>query len=315
MQKLIIIIAISAFLGTTNLVRSDTVTKQGGAHSRITIIPGMGSGGLSTSKDYRPKKPPKGYNPPPALPPDVKIDLSTLGTMRNRIPSKPSGSKPSNTTPVSPTTQVPKSTFVSAPPAEYLEIINLLKKGEIIELLKKQLELKKKQLLQTEKAYQAITKGQKTAPQKIDFSSFFLKEPELLYKSDKLSRESYQKVLEEENKISGTFDQMGKAISRRLQFASIVDKAVSLETFENVENRFKYLQHLLDEIQTKENLKDTADLQAHIDGSLTMIQNEFIKMEMVAHLRNAEQSLIKRKRRELDMKIFDHEKKGMPTIR
>uniref|UniRef100_UPI0035CF7CE1 type IV secretion system protein n=1 Tax=Bartonella sp. CM100XJJH TaxID=3243543 RepID=UPI0035CF7CE1 len=199
--------------------------------------------------------------------------------------------------------------------AEYSEILQLLKKGEIIELLTKQLELKKEQLSQTEKTYQAITKNQKTGSQKIDFSSFFLKKPELLYKSDKLSRESYQKVLEEENKISGTFDQMGKAISERLQFASIQDKAVSLETFENVENRFQYLKELLDEIQKKENLKDTADLQTHIDGSLAMIQNEFIKMEMVAHLREAEQSLIKRKRRELDMKIFNHETKGMPIIR
>ncbi|WP_375657389.1 type IV secretion system protein, partial [Bartonella sp. CM120XJJH] len=196
--------------------------------------------------------------------------------------------------------------------AEYSEILQLLKKGEIIELLKKQLVLEKEQLSQTEKAHQAITKNQKTGSKKIDFSSFFLKEPKSLYKSDKLSKESYQKVLEEENKISGSFDQMGKAISERLQFASIQDKAVSLETFENVENRFKYLKELLDEIQKKENLKDTADLQAHIDGSLAMIQNEFIKMEMVAHLRNAEQSLIKRKRRELAMKIFNHEKKGMP---
>ncbi|WP_375668093.1 MULTISPECIES: type IV secretion system protein [unclassified Bartonella] len=209
----------------------------------------------------------------------------------------------------------PASPKSPATPAEYLELIKLLKKEEIIELLTKQLELKKKQLSQTETTYQAITKNQKTEPKTIDVSSFFLKEPELLYKKDKLSKESYQKVLEEENKISGTFDKMGKAISERLQFASIQDKAVSLETFENVENRFKYLQHLLDEIQTKENLKDIADLQAHIDGSLAMIQNEFIKMEMVAHLRNAEQSLIKRKRRELDMKIFDHEKNGMPTIR
>ncbi|WP_375677610.1 type IV secretion system protein [Bartonella sp. AS69XJJH] len=199
--------------------------------------------------------------------------------------------------------------------AEYLELIKLLKKGEAIELLKKQLELKKEQLSQTEKAYQAITKNQKTGPQKIDFSSFFLKEPESFYKSDKLSRESYQKVLEEENKISGTFDQVGNSIFARLEFISSLDKALTLKTFENVENRFQYLKELFDELQTKENLKDIADLQAHIDGSLAMIQNESIKMQMVAYLRNAERSLIKRKRRELDMKIFDHEKKGMPTIR
>ncbi|WP_375614000.1 type IV secretion system protein [Bartonella sp. AP153HLJHH] len=200
-------------------------------------------------------------------------------------------------------------------PAEYLELIKLLKKGEIIELFKKQLELKKEQLSQTEKTYQAITNSQKTNPKQIDFSSFFLKEPESFYKSDKLSRESYQKVLEDENKVSGPFDQMGKTISERLQFASILDKAITLKSFENVENRFQYLKNLFNELQTKENLKDIADLQAHIDGSLAMIQNEFIKVQMVAHLRNAEKSLIKRKRRELDIKIFDHEKKGMPTIR
>ncbi|WP_375615531.1 type IV secretion system protein, partial [Bartonella sp. AC10YNML] len=136
-----------------------------------------------------------------------------------------------------------------------------------------------------------------------------------LYKKNLLLRESYQKILEEENKISGTFDQMSKAISEHLQSVSVLDKVVNLKSFEHAENRFQYLRDLLDEVQKKENLKDTADLQAHIDGSLAMIQNEFIKMEMVAHLRDAEYSLIKRKRRELDMEIFDHEKKEMPTIR
>ncbi|WP_375638036.1 MULTISPECIES: type IV secretion system protein, partial [unclassified Bartonella] len=173
---------------------------------------------------------------------------------------------------------------------------------------------KKKQLSQTETTYQAITNSQKTEPKTVDFSSVFLKEPESLYKKDKLSRASYQKVLEEENKISGTFDQVGNSIFARLEFISVLDKAITLRTFENVEKRFTYLKALFDELQTKENLKEIADLQAHIDGSLAMIQNESIKMQMVAHLRNAERSLIKRKRRELDMKIFDHEKNGMPTI-
>ncbi|WP_375704879.1 type IV secretion system protein [Bartonella sp. AA85SXKL] len=209
----------------------------------------------------------------------------------------------------------PASPPQPALPAEYRELIDLLKKGEIIELLKKQLALKKEQLSQTEKTYQAITKSQKTEPQKIDFSSFFLKEPESLYKRDELSRESYQKLLQEEDKISGSFDKMGKAISGRLQFASILDKAVSLETVEKIKDRFQYLANLLGEIKTKKNLKDIADLQAHIDGSLAMIQNEFIKMEMITHLRKAEQSLIKKKRREIDMRIFNHEAKEMPIIR
>ncbi|UNF40411.1 hypothetical protein MNL09_08320 [Bartonella krasnovii] len=194
----------------------------------------------------------------------------------------------------------------AVPSAEYLKAI---------ELLKKQLALKKEQLSQTEKTYQAITKNQNTGTQKIDFSSFFFKEPESLYKNDKLSRSSYQKVLEEENKVSGTFDVIGKAIFARLQFLSVLDKAITLKTFSNVENRFKYLNNLFNELQTKETLKDIADLQAHIDGTLTMIQNESIKMQMVAHIRNAERSLMKRKRRELDMRFFNHENKSVPTIR
>ncbi|WP_375617012.1 type IV secretion system protein, partial [Bartonella sp. AP58NXGY] len=164
-------------------------------------------------------------------------------------------------------------------------------------------------------AYQVITKSQKTNPKQIDFSSFFLKEPKSLYTDSKLSRQSYREVLEEENKVSGNFDQISKAIFGRLQSVSVQDKAVSLESFENVKSRFQYLRGLLDELQTKEKLKDIADLQAHIDGTLAMIQNEFIKMEMAAYLHDAEQSLIKRKRRELDMKFFNHEKNQMPIIR
>ncbi|WP_246744162.1 type IV secretion system protein [Bartonella raoultii] len=190
---------------------------------------------------------------------------------------------------------------------------------KLIDLLTKQLELKKQQLLQTEKAYQAIIKnqqiGMKTGTKQIDFSSFLLKEPEALYKESKLSSEPYQKLLEEENRVSGTFDQMSKAISKRLQSISVLDKIASLESLEKVESRFQYLKKLFDELQTKRNLKDIADLQAHTDGTLAMIQNEFIKIEMVEHLRNAERSLIKRKRRELDMKFFDQEKKSMPSIR
>ncbi|UNF51931.1 hypothetical protein MNL02_07770 [Bartonella krasnovii] len=210
---------------------------------------------------------------------------------------------PAPPNPAPPNPAPPKS---PSPSAEYLKAI---------ELLKKQLALKKEQLSQTEKTYQAITKNQNTGTKKIDFSSFFFKEPESLYKNDKLSRNSYQKVLEEENKVSGTFDVIGKAIFARLQFLSVLDKAITLKTFSNVENRFKYLNNLFNELQTKETLKDIADLQAHIDGTLTMIQNESIKMQMVAHIRNAERSLMKRKRRELDMRFFNHENKSVPTIR
>ncbi|WP_212113097.1 type IV secretion system protein [Bartonella queenslandensis] len=208
--------------------------------------------------------------------------------------------------PKSPVGSITSPSSQSTLSAEYLEIL---------QLLNKQLELKKQQLSQIEKTYQAITKSKTTQPQQIDLSSFFLKEPEALYKNNKLSSESYRKMLEEENKISGTFNEVGNSIFSRLQFVSSMDKALTLKIFQNIESRFQYLKNLFDELQTKQNLKDIADLQAHIDGTLAMIQNESIKMQMVAHLRKAEHSLIKRKRRELDMMFFDHEKSDMPRIR
>ncbi|WP_208436712.1 type IV secretion system protein [Bartonella tribocorum] len=238
----------------------------------------------------------------------IIIGMITLLGMLNLVPVNAEVSvvfEPSSSS-KSPVSSITSSLPQSAPSAEYLEIL---------QLLKKQLELKKQQLSQTEKTYQAITKSQNTRSQKIDFSSFLLQKPESLYKSNQLSRQSYQGVLEEENKISGNFDQVGKSIFARLQFISTLDKAITLKTFQNVESRFQYLKKLFGELETKENLKDIADLQAHIDGTLAMIQNESIKMQMVAHIRNAERSLIKRKRRELDMKFFDHEKNQMPSIR
>ncbi|WP_375635190.1 MULTISPECIES: hypothetical protein, partial [unclassified Bartonella] len=163
----------------------------------------------------------------------------------------------------------PASPTQSSPPTQPALSEQYLK---IIALLTKHLELKKEQLSQIENAYQAITKDQRTAPKQIDFSNFFLKKPELLYKGSKLSGKSYQEVLNDENRYSQSFDQLGKLLFGRLQNVSIIDKAVTLKTFQNVESRFQYLRKLFNELQTKEKLKDIADLQAHIDGTLAMIQ-------------------------------------------
>ncbi|QEE12897.1 hypothetical protein MNL01_08285 [Bartonella krasnovii] len=189
------------------------------------------------------------------------------------------------------------------------------KYAEIIELLKKQIKLEENQLSEIEKAYQSITKDPKTGSTQMDMTSFFLQNPETLYNDSQLSRSSYQKVLEDEGKVSGTFDSMGKAVFARLQYMSSIDKAITLKSFENVKNRFDYLKNLLDELPTKNDLKSIADLQTHIDGALALIENESIKMQMITHLRNAERNLIKFKRREIDLKFFDIKAKNMPTIR
>ncbi|UNF43733.1 hypothetical protein MNL07_07660 [Bartonella krasnovii] len=217
-------------------------------------------------------------------------------------PAAPPVVQPPSTPAVKPTAPSPS---LSIPPEKYLEII---------ELLKKRLALKKEQLSKTEKAYQTITKSQTTGSTQIDMIDFFLEEPESLYKKDQFSRESYKKV-EEREKISGNFDAMEKILFARSQLTSYQDKTMALKNFENVKKRFDYLKNLLNELPTKNNLKEIADLRTYIIGVLALIQNESIKMQMSTHLGNAEHKLIKFKKREMNLEFFSHEKKGMPTIR
>ncbi|UNF43732.1 hypothetical protein MNL01_08245 [Bartonella krasnovii] len=208
-------------------------------------------------------------------------------------------------------TQPPLTSPPTAPAAPAVPSAEYLK---AIELLKKRLALKKEQLSKTEKAYQTITKSQTTGSTQIDMIDFFLEEPESLYKKDQFSRESYKKV-EEREKISGNFDAMEKILFARSQLTSYQDKTMALKNFENVKKRFDYLKNLLNELPTKNNLKEIADLRTYIIGVLALIQNESIKMQMSTHLGNAEHKLIKFKKREMNLEFFSHEKKGMPTIR
>ncbi|UNF45333.1 conjugal transfer protein [Bartonella krasnovii] len=179
----------------------------------------------------------------------------------------------------------------------------------------------KKHFEQTRKIHESITGSKKFNAQEYkniqtNNTSFFLKNPETLYNrsaSSALSN-SLDNILKEEE-APASLPEARDAIAKRVQYASLVDKAVSLKTFQEADNRFRQIEKLLSEIENTQDLKSITELQAHIIGMLTMLQNETAKLQMVAHLRSAEHTLIKQQKDKHNIKILNSKNTKMPTIR
>ncbi|KEC55950.1 type IV secretion system protein [Bartonella koehlerae] len=166
-----------------------------------------------------------------------------------------------------------------------------------------------------EKIYKSITGKRNLNIAAVDSTSFFLKNPQYIYDPDKNSgmSSSVKSILQKEQ-ISD-IREARKSIEGREQYATVVDKAVSFQTFQEAENRFEQIAKMLAGVEKTKDLKDIAELQAHIKSKLAMIQNESAKLQMVAHLRNAEQGLINQQKHKRNMKILDSKNTAMPTIR
>lgn len=180
---------------------------------------------------------------------------------------------------------------------------------EIIELLKKQLE-------QTKKTHQSITENRQFRTSQTDYTSFFLKNPELVYDENSNSdiSTSIKNILLKE-KASTSFQESRNAITKRIQYTTAADKAVSLKTFQDAEKRFQQISELVEKINKTADLKSVADLQAHIAGMLAMIQNETAKLQMVNYSHNTEQAFISQQKKTYSMKILSSQNKEMPIIR
>ncbi|CAF26721.1 type IV secretion system protein [Bartonella quintana] len=192
----------------------------------------------------------------------------------------------------------------------------------LLEALKKQLEINKQQLEEAKRLHESITNNQRTINIQQDSDDFFLKNPQFIYKRDKESEINQVAVFikdirDKENylhNVSVSTREARDSINERIKYAALVDKAVSLRVFEETKNRFSQIEKMLKDIDTMADLKSIANLQAQIKGKLAMIQNEATKLQMVAHLRNAEQELISQLKRKRSATIFKSENTKMPDI-
>ncbi|QLC51963.1 conjugal transfer protein [Bartonella alsatica] len=196
-----------------------------------------------------------------------------------------------------------------SPPKYYTDIINLLQEH---------LEIKNKQFEQTEKMYSSIT-GARENSESENSDDLYFQNPQSIYnksrKSTLLKDKDIVKDIAEEKAVFDSVDKARNSINQRSEYAAIVDKAVSLQTFQETENRFKQISELVEQINTTNDLKSIAELQTRIKGMLAMIQNEATKLQMVAYSRDVEQALISQQKQKRNMKILNSKNKEMPTIR
>ncbi|WP_336278601.1 type IV secretion system protein [Bartonella sp. CB175] len=189
-------------------------------------------------------------------------------------------------------------------------------KQDIIKLIKQHLELNRKQLSQIEKIHESITENKGLGTTQINKNSFFLKNPQSIYsKNQNPEILVFLKNILKEESSNDSINDARTSIDERSQYAAAIDKAVSLQAFQTTENRFNNILELVKKIDETKNLKGIAELQARIKAKLAMIQNENAKLQMVAHLRNAEQALINQQKHKRNMRILNSKNTAMPTIR
>ncbi|WP_281432049.1 type IV secretion system protein, partial [Bartonella tribocorum] len=84
----------------------------------------------------------------------------------------------------------------------------------------------------------------------VTLNSFFLKKPESIYDNHPDVAQLLPKILHQENETDRS------AITRRIRRAAAIDKAISLQVFEEAENRFQQISKLVKKINATADLKN-----------------------------------------------------------
>ncbi|UNE54101.1 type IV secretion system protein [Bartonella machadoae] len=307
MKKLLIIAGFFLLSGIPDLTLAQNtqnthVTKR---HERISI---MGSRIVEDTTFTLHKRPRR----PTPKKPNSKKPNSKKPDPKKPDPKKPDPQKPD-----------PKKPDPKKPEQKEVSDISLHKHATeikaIVDLLNEQLALNKALLEQKEKIYTSITGSRTNAKQVID-EGLYLPNPHLIYNETEhtkvlRNKSKVQDIVKEENNLLTNQSHARTSTNQRLKHAVAIDKAVSLQTFHETEERFTKIKKMLEETGKTQDLKSMLEMQAHIHGMRAMIKNESIRLQMVAHFRNAEQALIKQRKRALHSQVFKKEHKDMPKIR
>ncbi|WP_273756610.1 type IV secretion system protein [Bartonella sp. MM73XJBT] len=185
------------------------------------------------------------------------------------------------------------------------------------------LDLIKNHLEKTNEIYSSIS-GTRTKSKQIreDDGSLLFLNPQLIYNDQKQTQlgkkipQLFREMIKDENYLrDSTVQDARETINERSQYATVIDKAVSLQVFQEIENRFLQIANMLTILDKMTDLKGGTEMQMRMKGVLAMIQNETAKLQMIAHARNIEKTLINRLIRKRNVQILASMNKQMPTIR
>ncbi|WP_208433468.1 TrbJ/VirB5 family protein [Bartonella elizabethae] len=204
---------------------------------------------------------------------------------------------------------------------------------KIIELLTQQINTTEDQIKNVEQFYKSIT-GNKIKNLEIN-PNYFIKDSLFIYPTphktyvgmptrqfrqrDHLERRMTRINIQE---WRGLFlelgikkQQMYEIINKRLQYSGIVDKAVSLQAFEDVEKRFTQITNFVNDINQTKDLREVFDLQTRIRNMSAVLQNEYAKLQMVRNLSDNEELLIEIQKHKLYEKVMSNGHKRVPELK
>ncbi|VEJ42055.1 P-type DNA transfer protein VirB5 [Bartonella elizabethae] len=204
---------------------------------------------------------------------------------------------------------------------------------KIIELLTQQINTTEDQIKNVEQFYKSIT-GNKIQKPKIN-QGFFLQGSPFIYptphktyvgmdnkqfKNGAYFEEPMTSVNNKERRNDFLFlkiskQQMYEIINKRLQYSGIVDKAVSLQAFEDVEKRFTQITNFVNDINQTKDLREVFDLQTRIRNMSAVLQNEYAKLQMVRNLSDNEELLIEIQKHKLYEKVMSNGHKRVPELK
>ncbi|VEJ42048.1 P-type DNA transfer protein VirB5 [Bartonella elizabethae] len=204
---------------------------------------------------------------------------------------------------------------------------------KIIELLTQQIKTTEDQIKNAEQFYKSIT-GNKIQKPKIH-QAFFLRGSLFIYPTphktyigmptrqfrqrDHLERRMTRINIQEWRglflELGINKQQMYDIINRRLQYSGIVDKAVSLQAFEDVEKRFTQITNFVNDINKTKDLREVFDLQTRIRNMSAVLQNEYAKLQMVRNLSDNEELLIEIQKHKLYEKVMSNGHKRVPELK
>ncbi|MCZ2157906.1 hypothetical protein NPX99_01185 [Bartonella sp. 220] len=194
---------------------------------------------------------------------------------------------------------------------------------QLLEAMENQVNISNKQLFRIQQIHDSITGVRIQSTMKKDEGDLLLEAPQHIYNENKEAEISSKfpkfikdiQAREEEYSQKNTVHETRELIDLRTQYAAILDKVVSLQVFEEADSRFMQIAQYLMEVRDTQDLKSIAELQVHIKSTFAMIQNEATKLQMVAHLRNAEQALIRQQKYKRNIQILNHKNTQMPTVK
>lgn len=187
--------------------------------------------------------------------------------------------------------------------------------------MKQQLDTAKDQLSQAQRMYDSMTgtRGFGDVLRNQSLREFLPEDLKTVY--DSVNGGGYTGIsgsirdIQREEELTGSVDDMRRSIEQRSRNTAATDKAMALKAFEGAQQRLDQIEELMNEIGRTQDQKAISELQARIQAEQAAIQNETTKLQMIAHLRSAEQTLIEEQKQEYMMKILNSQNEGMPKIR